>query len=150
MNSTLRIKKELKCLQDEPLDGFIINPLDENNLFHWKISFSGPLGSSYEKGVFHLDLQFPEDYPLKPPKIVFLTQIYHLNIDYKTGSICLEILRNNWSQNLTVRNLLLSILALLFDPNPNSPLNDEINSIFKTDKKLYYQKAEEWTEKFAK
>ncbi|CAD8103502.1 unnamed protein product [Paramecium primaurelia] len=150
MNSTSRIQKELQSLQDEPLNGFLINILDHNNLFYWKIQFSGPQGSPYEGGIFNLDIQFPEDYPLKPPKILFLTSIYHLNIDYNTGQICLEILRYNWSPNLTIRNLLLSILALLYDPNPNSPLLDDVNTVFKNEKQLYLQKAKEWTKKYAK
>ncbi|CAK64243.1 unnamed protein product (macronuclear) [Paramecium tetraurelia] len=149
MSSISRIKKELQNLQDEPLNGFLISILDDNNLFHWKICFSGPQGSSYENGNFTLDVLFPEDYPLKSPKILFLTSIYHLNIDYNTGQICLEILGQNWSPNLTIRKLLLSILALLYDPNPNSPLLEDVNTIFKNDKAAYLQKAKEWTKKYA-
>ncbi|XP_039338697.1 ubiquitin-conjugating enzyme E2 D1 isoform X3 [Mauremys reevesii] len=57
--------------------------------------------SAYQGGVFFLTVHFPTDYPFKPPKIAFTTKIYHPNIN-SNGSICLDILRSQWSPALTV------------------------------------------------
>lgn len=76
-------------------------------------------------GVFKLELFLPDDYPMCPPRIRFLTRIYHPNID-RLGRICLDVLKNNWSPALQIRTILLSIQALLGAPNPEDPLNEAV------------------------
>merc|ERR1712159_689481 len=108
----------------------------------------GPKDSPYEHGIFFLDIQFPTDYPFKPPKVRFTTKIYHCNVN-SNGSICLDILSSQWSPALTISKVLLSICSLLTDPNPDDPLVPEIAHIFKTNKPLYEKTAKEWTGKYA-
>ncbi|KAG8519396.1 Ubiquitin-conjugating enzyme E2 D3, partial [Galemys pyrenaicus] len=104
--------------------------------------------SPYQGGVFFLTIHFPTDYPFKPPKasispqdllVAFTTRIYHPNIN-SNGSICLDILRSQWSPALTISKVLLSICSLLCDPNPDDPLVPEIARIYKTDR----DKFEQW------
>ena len=50
----------------------------------------------YNKGAFKIEINFPAEYPFKPPKISFKTKIYHPNIDEK-GQVCLPIISaENW------------------------------------------------------
>lgn len=44
-------------------------------------------------GIFKLELFLPDDYPMAPPKIRFLTKIFHPNVD-KLGRICLDVLKS--------------------------------------------------------
>jgi len=75
---------------------------DTNNTqFHWQATIMGPGDSPYSGGVFFLAIHFPTDYPFKPPKVNFTTRIYHPNIN-SNGSICLDILRDQWSPALTI------------------------------------------------
>ncbi len=73
-------------------------------------------------GIFKLELFLTEEYPMAPPKVRFLTKIYHPNID-KLGRICLDILKDKWSPALQIRTVLLSIQALLSAPNPDGTYN---------------------------
>jgi len=108
----------------------------------------GPEGTPYQGGVFNVKIQFPPDYPFKPPKVSFLTKVYHPNIN-SNGSICLDILKEQWSPALTVSKVLLSICSLLSDANPDDPLVPDIAHIYKTDRKKYESIAREWTMKHA-
>ncbi|KAM4874258.1 ubiquitin-conjugating enzyme E2 D4 isoform 2-T2 [Thomomys bottae] len=74
-------------------------------VFHWQATIMGPNESPYQGGVFFLTIHFPTDYPFKPPKVAFTTKIYHPNIN-SNGSICLDILRSQWSPALTVSKAL--------------------------------------------
>jgi len=108
----------------------------------------GPDDSPYAGGVYFLNIHFPTDYPFKPAKINFTTRIYHPNIN-SNGSICLDILKEQWSPALTISKVLLSISSLLTDANPDDPLVPEIAHIYKTDKLKYEATAREWTRKYA-
>ncbi|CAK8687783.1 ubiquitin-conjugating enzyme E2-17 kDa isoform X2 [Clavelina lepadiformis] len=142
-----RIQKELADLTRDPLAQCSAGPLGDD-LFHWRANITGPDDTPYMGGVFFLDVHFPTDYPFKPPKLAFTTKIYHPNIN-SNGSICLDILRSQWSPALTISKVLLSISALLGDPNPDDPLVPDIARQYKTDRSKYNQMAREWTRKYA-
>ena len=65
-------------------------------------------------------------FPFNPPSIRFVTEIYHTNIS-KKGIICLDILKevDKWSPQYTIEKVMISIIALLDDPNTSSPYNLE-------------------------
>ncbi|XP_072051338.1 ubiquitin-conjugating enzyme E2 2-like [Amphiura filiformis] len=147
-NATRRIKKELEDLNRDPPAQCSAGPVDDHDFFHWQATIMGPKDSPYQGGVFFLNIQFPTDYPFKPPKVSFTTKIYHPNIN-SNGSICLDILRSQWSPALTISKVLLSICSLLDDPNPDDPLVPEIARIYKTARPRYVSLAKEWTNKYA-
>ncbi|VUZ43603.1 unnamed protein product, partial [Hymenolepis diminuta] len=90
-----RISKEFTDFNRDPPAGCSAGPINDD-LCHWEGTIIGPDDSPYAGGIFHLDIHFPPDYPFKPPKITFITKIYHPNIN-SNGSICLDILKDQWS-----------------------------------------------------
>jgi ubiquitin-protein ligase len=143
-----RLKSEIKELTTSPPTNCSAGPINENNLFQWQGTIMGPEGSPYEGGVFYLRIDFTNDYPFKPPKCMFLTKIYHCNIN-SSGAICLDILKDQWSPALTISKVLLSICSLMDEPNPNDPLVPEIAHLYKTNKTEHNRLAKQYTLQYA-
>ncbi len=142
-----RLQKELnEIIKDTPAN--CSAGLLNNDLFIWQATIIGPTETPYEGGVFHLKMVFPTDYPFKAPSVTFTTRIYHPNIN-ENGSICLDILKDQWSPVLTVSKLLLSICSLLNEPNPNDPLMPSIANLYKTNREQFNVNAKEYTLKYA-
>ena len=146
--SLKRIKKELEEIKSEPPTNCSAGPICEDNLFDWQASIIGPSKSPYAGGYFKLSITFSDKYPFKPPRIKFITRIFHPNINSR-GSICLDILNTNWSPALTITKVLLSISSLLTDPNPNDPLSKEAADLYLKSKEQYNLRAREYTLRFA-
>ncbi|KAF1831110.1 ubiquitin-conjugating enzyme [Decorospora gaudefroyi] len=143
-----RIIKETERLVREPVQGISATPHDDN-LRYFDVTIDGPSQSPYEGGVFKLELFLPDDYPMTPPKVRFLTKIYHPNID-RLGRICLDVLKSNWSPALQIRTILLSIQALLGAPNPDDPLANDVAQAWKENQAQAIKTAQEWTQQYAK
>jgi len=148
MTAQKRITRELIDIKKDPITNCDAYPLDDNDIYHWEGLIIGPSDSPYEKGIFKLKIEFPNDYPFKPPKIKFITPVYHPNIN-SNGSICLDILKDNWSPALNIGRILLSIMSLLTDPNPDDPLDSEIASLYKNNLPEFNRIALETTKKYA-
>jgi ubiquitin-conjugating enzyme E2 D/E len=143
-----RLFKEYEEIQKENLECCFAEPVDKDDLFEWKAYIIGPKDTPYENGYYELMLLFPNEYPFKPPKISFITRIYHPNIN-SNGGICLDILKEIWSPALTISKILLSISSLLADPNPNDPLVPEIAKLYKENYEKYLKIAKEYNDKYA-
>ena len=148
MASTKRITRELLDLRKDPPANCSAGPVNESDMFIWEGVIFGPSDSPYAGGVFNVSIEFPIDYPFKPPRIMFTTKIYHPNINTQ-GFICLDILKQNWSPALTISKVLLSILSMLTDPNPNDPLMPDIANQYVKNRAEYEITARDWTQLYA-
>nr|XP_047140268.1 ubiquitin-conjugating enzyme E2 D1-like [Hydra vulgaris] len=121
---------------------------DENNVTKdWRVTLEGPKDSLYEGGKFHATVSFPVNYPYTAPIVKFDTNIKHCNFG-SDGNICISTL-SNWTSATTVESVMIAILVLLSDPNPEDPLNFQLANRYKNDKKKYEEEIREWVKKHA-
>ncbi|XP_061465634.1 ubiquitin/ISG15-conjugating enzyme E2 L6 isoform X6 [Rhineura floridana] len=129
-----------RCLRDIEVD--------VNNVFLWK-GLLVPDDPPYNKGAFRIEISFPSEYPLKPPKVTFKTQIYHPNVDEK-GQVCLPIISTeNWTPSTKANQVIQSLIMLVNRPEPDHPLRADLAEEFTKDHERFLSKAEEQTCKFS-
>ena len=150
----MRISEEFDQLTDDPdvndLFGvsFWDSESDNPNIYHWKVTLMPPQGTLYEGGFYKLEVLFNTNYPQSPPKVKFLTKIYHCNIDEYDGSICLNTLKNyGWNPSLRIGDVLNHINVLLINQNPDDAMHS--GNEYKNHKDVFEKKAREWVKKYA-
>ena len=84
----MRLKKELTDVASDEISGVKAAPKGPSNR-HLLGSLKGPVGTPYEGGVFEIDISIPDQYPFEPPRMKFISKIWHPNISSQTGAICL-------------------------------------------------------------
>ncbi|XP_076334733.1 ubiquitin-conjugating enzyme E2 R1-like isoform X1 [Tachypleus tridentatus] len=143
-SSALRaLALEFKSVQEEPVEGFRVKLINEDNLFEWEVAIFGPPNTLYEGGYFKAHIKFPPDYPYSPPTIRFLTKVWHPNV-YENGDLCISILHppiddpqsgelpcERWNPTQNVRTILLSVISLLNEPNTFSPANVDASVMYR-------------------
>ena len=121
--------KHMKEFNDQPPGiGCIHAHPDPKNVLKWKAMIQG-LEGPWQDGVYELEMNFTDDYPDYPPKVRFITQMFHPNV-YANGDICLDILQKQWTPSYDVKSILFSIQCLLNDPNPKSPANPNASELY--------------------
>ena len=151
MNQALkRIEKELKYFNgDDVEENYTAGPDDESDMYKWTGSFPGPDETPYEGHCFTVSIEFPKDYPFKPPTVKFTHKVYHPNVKQLDGSICLDLLKDQWSPQATVMEIFKAIQNLLSVPNTDHPLEKEVSKQYLEDKETFDKTAREWTEQHA-
>jgi len=123
---------ELNAYQSEPNDALLrLGPVHDDDLLHWEAVMRGVTGTAYEDGLWLLDIQIPPNYPLSPPTIVFVTPICHPNVHFKTGEICLDLLKTAWTPTYKLTSIMTVIQQLLTSAEPDSPLNVDVAQLFR-------------------
>ena len=145
-----RLQSEIIQLNNEPNYFFSVSP-NESNFLLWDFTLIGPPETFFEGGIFKGTINFPKEYPNKPPKLIFTSNMYHPNI-YSNGSVCISILHEGvdqygyesvnerWNPSQSVSTVLMSILSMLGYPNFDSPANVDASKEWKDSVDTYKKK----------
>ncbi|KAL3284847.1 hypothetical protein HHI36_018986 [Cryptolaemus montrouzieri] len=146
-----RIKREFKeVIKSEEVAKCAIRVELLNDTFtELKGEIAGPPDTPYEGGTFVLEIKVPETYPFNPPKVRFVTKIWHPNISSVTGAICLDILKDQWAAAMTLRTVLLSLQALLSAAEPDDPQDAVVAKQYKENNEMFQITARHWTNVYA-
>jgi len=143
------MNRELRDCKNDTWANITLDLID-NSPFHLKGSFSGPKDTPYEGGVFEVDVVIPGSYPFRPAKIKFITKVYHPNVSSASGTISLDILRDQWSPAFTIKYTLISIQSLFCSPLADEPTDAEVAEHYKTNKQSFEETARHWTRVYAR
>ena len=136
-----------KELNDSMFDvGFQIFSLKDNTLFG---VLEGPIDSPYQNGFFFFKIIYTKGYPLlKPPKFIFITQIFHPNIGMD-GVVSADFLAEEWTPALRTRTIILSVQSILSEPNSKIFLNQEAAALYELSKEVYDETVQEYVSNYA-
>lgn len=156
MASAGRIKKEISVICKPDTSGVvaIVAPDDGSvpskpGWRHLLGTISGPQATCYEGGSFEVDILIPKEYPFEPPKMRFITKIWHPNVSSQTGAICLDILKDQWSPALTIKTAMLSLQALLCSPEPTDPQDAQVARMYLDNRREFDRTARYWVQMYA-
>jgi ubiquitin-protein ligase len=110
------------------------------NVTKFKVFMRGLKDTPYMGAIYEMMVNIPQNFPFEPPKISFVTKVYHPNIS-NDGAICLDILKDAWSPALSIEKVILSISSLFQEPNPDDPLNTSAANEYKNYYKSFASKA---------
>ena len=143
--SCRRNVQEARAISKNPPEGVTLAP-DENNMQLWRCVVDGPDDTPYAGGKFRIDFRVPSDYPLNPPPATFKTRIFHPNVHFKTGEVCMDILKTAWTPAWTLLSVAQAVWSILAEPNADSPLNCDAGNLIRcNDHKGYYSIARMYT-----
>lgn len=152
-HAVLLLRKQLKELTKNPVDGFSAGLVDDSNIFDWQVTIIGPPDTLYEGGFFNARLTFPKDYPNQPPTCRFTSEMWHPNV-FPDGRVCISILHSagddphgyesaseRWSPVQSVETIMISIISMLSSPNDESPANVDAAKEWREDRDGFKKKV---------
>jgi len=89
------------------------------SLFNWRLCINNIYNDKNRNDIYFLDVLFPKDYPFKPPKIKFVSEINNQHVDQE-GNFSIAVLNNLWAPNITIEKLVPYILDFINNNNTNN------------------------------
>ena len=157
--SSLELLKQYKYADCDTIHnlGYSIKLFKEDDIYEWDVVLLGAPDSLYNGGIFHIKLSFPKDYPNSKPEVIFLTPIYHLNVNplklegneiEPLGHVSVSFI-NWWKPNTTVKEILIQLYSIFYLQTNDSPYGLDRSIEFLENRPLYDLKTKYFTKKYA-
>jgi len=125
----------------------------------WRVFITAPEGTAFETGVFETVISFPTEYPMVPPELVFVSEMWHPNV-YPDGKVCISILHppgkdefneqeraeERWMPAHSPLSIFNCFLTLFEEPNIMSPANLDASIMWRDRRVEFFNKAKEIVE----
>lgn len=147
--STIQEKRKLGDLKKLFESGLQVEvDIDDANTVY--VMIEGPAETPYEGGNYWLRMMITKDYPFKSPSVIFLTPIFHPNIEFQSGSICLDAINEQWTPVFNFERIFtIMIPQLLRYPNPDDPFHIFAANLLSRDAQEFAHHAEMVNKKYA-
>ena len=110
--ATKRLAKEYQQIQIDPPEFAIAKP-SERNILEWHYVITGPPETPYYGGQYYGTLNFPPDYPFKPPSIKMVTPSGRFQCNTR---LCLSISDfhpKSWNPSWQVSTILTGLVSFM-------------------------------------
>lgn len=111
-SATRRLAKEYQQIQIDPPEFAIAKP-NEKNILEWHYVITGPPDTPYHNGQYYGVLNFPPDYPFKPPSIKMVTPSGRFQCNTR---LCLSISDfhpKSWNPSWQVSTILTGLVSFM-------------------------------------
>lgn len=151
------LKKEYRDFHRKPHAYMKLYALKDDKITEWIVFILGPPETIYAGGIFKALIRFPDAFPMDPPSVQFMSKFFHPNV-YRDGKVCISTLQHPipeehrdetfdgtgyWSPANGIETILMSIISLFSDPNPNDPANADAAGMYTTDRKQFIERVKE-------
>ena len=114
------------------------------------VELNGPEGTPYHGFKWRVRFTVGPTFPFASPSVGFVQHILHPNVDWSSGSVCLDALNSKWSPVFTLKHIVESLLPyLLAYPNPEDPLNRNAAALLREAPAEYMASAAEQAKRHA-
>ncbi|PIO61107.1 ubiquitin--protein ligase, partial [Teladorsagia circumcincta] len=142
-----RLLKEARTIRSEAPAGCHVSP-KRDDIFQWVAVLEGPADTVYDGGTFFCNIHFSMNYPTIPPKVEFLTRIYHCNVNAQ-GEVCIDILNEKWKPTMNTRTVMMALMSLMYSCNPDEALVASIAKQYRENRADFDKMARIWTSRYA-
>merc|ERR1719161_1250624 len=110
----MEYRRIMKC----PIEFIETRPLD-SNILEWHFVLIGTQ-DPYLNGKYHGILEFPDDFPMKPPSIKMLTPSGRFEINKRICLSMSDFHKESWNPSWTVEKILIGLLSFMYEENSES------------------------------